>query len=707
MLAVRADELDVRWPIFGDEELRCCSRRARARHLGPRGAGGYVGRYEAEFERALRGLSHDARHGLCVANGTVALQLALEALDIGVGDEVIVPGLTWQATAAAVLDVNAVPILVDVEPDTYCIDPAAVEARSRRARGPSSPSTSTTALADLDRLADLCTRYDLQLIEDCAHSHGSAWNGRGVGSVGAIGCFSFQSDEEPHVRRGRLLHDERRPAPRSARRAAQLRPHAGRQSATTGRRSRAATTGCRSGRRRSSTTQFDAVPSAARSARAENARRLDEAFSQVTGITPMRRRRGGDPAGALRATSFGTTQTHSTGYRRARSGDGCAAATGDRRRGRRTSRSTHSPLYQPRTKRRYRIDGQWDAGSTRPASSCRWRRARTRTSRSSSRTRCSLHDWRAPVADRRRRRADPRRRVRRGREAAREGRALHRTDTQPPARVAPARSCRPSGSRPSSSGPATTRATTTASLDELLGNRRRSARCSTSSTARHDHQRAQPAGQSAASPTRTIAQARTTRGAKTVRARRAARRAESSTRSPDAPATVRAAAHPNWVTCAWPAGVHRAARLAVERDRRPLLDATRRTSPPSTGCKVAIEMHPGFVVYNPTTLLELRHRVGEAIGANFDPSHLFWQGIDPVEAIRVLADEGRDLPRSREGHGARTTRSFVSKGSLTPSHLNSVDRRSWSFRTLGLGHDEQDLAGHRHRSRGRGIRLRA
>jgi L-glutamine:2-deoxy-scyllo-inosose/3-amino-2,3-dideoxy-scyllo-inosose aminotransferase len=130
-----------------------------------------------------------------VANGTVALQLALEALGIGVGDEVIVPGLTWQATAAAVLDVNAEPILVDVEPDTYCIDPEAVAAAV-------TPRTKAIiavhlygCVADLDRLRAIAETHQIDLIEDCAHSHGSMWRDRGVGSIGSIGCFSFQSSK--------------------------------------------------------------------------------------------------------------------------------------------------------------------------------------------------------------------------------------------------------------------------------------------------------------------------------------------------------------------------------------------------------------------------------------------------------------------------------------------------------------------------------
>src|SRR5262249_43640657 len=151
--------------------------------------GAFVGEQQPAFERAFAEL-HGARHGLCVANGTVALQLAFEALDLGPGDEVIVPGLTWQATAAAALDVNAVPVLVDVEPDTWCLAPAAVEAAiTPRTRAVVAVHL-YNSLADLDALTALCREHDLFLVEDCAHSHGSAWNGRGVGTVGHVGCFS-------------------------------------------------------------------------------------------------------------------------------------------------------------------------------------------------------------------------------------------------------------------------------------------------------------------------------------------------------------------------------------------------------------------------------------------------------------------------------------------------------------------------------------
>jgi L-glutamine:2-deoxy-scyllo-inosose/3-amino-2,3-dideoxy-scyllo-inosose aminotransferase len=130
-----------------------------------------------------------------LTNGTHTLQVALETLDIGFGDEVIVPGLTWQATASAVCDVNAVPILVDVEPDTMCIDPAAVERAVTARTRAIVPVHLYGRMADLDRIMRVARRHRLAVIEDGAHAHGAQWNGRGAGSFGDFGSFSFQSSK--------------------------------------------------------------------------------------------------------------------------------------------------------------------------------------------------------------------------------------------------------------------------------------------------------------------------------------------------------------------------------------------------------------------------------------------------------------------------------------------------------------------------------
>lgn len=183
----RLGQLPTRpWPMPTGSELQ------RLKDVLESGIWGFDGPFEREFEERFAALQ-TAQFGLCVANGTVAVQLALEALDIGVGDEVIVPGMTWQATAAAVLDVNAMPVLVDVEPETYCIDPQAVEAAITERTRAVIVVHLFDGIVDMDGIMAIAARHGIAVIEDCAHSHGSRWNGRGVGSLGDLGTFSFQS----------------------------------------------------------------------------------------------------------------------------------------------------------------------------------------------------------------------------------------------------------------------------------------------------------------------------------------------------------------------------------------------------------------------------------------------------------------------------------------------------------------------------------
>ncbi|WP_455382832.1 DegT/DnrJ/EryC1/StrS family aminotransferase [Salinispira pacifica] len=173
------------WPVSGEEERRLLLQVLESgvwSYNGPRETA-----FNTEFARFI-----GTKHSLLVANGTVSLQLALEALDIGVGDEVIVPGITWQATAAAVLDINAVPILVDVDPQTWCVSPRAIEeAITDRTRAimPVHLYGSTT---DMDAVMEIADRHNLYVIEDAAHKHGASWRGRRLGSIGHIGSFSMQ-----------------------------------------------------------------------------------------------------------------------------------------------------------------------------------------------------------------------------------------------------------------------------------------------------------------------------------------------------------------------------------------------------------------------------------------------------------------------------------------------------------------------------------
>ena len=119
----------------------------------------------------------------------------LLALGIGPGDEVIVPDYTFVATASSVLITGAVPVLVDVTADTYCLDCDAAEA----AIGPRTKAIIAVHMgghpSDLDRLKQDAAMRGLALVEDCAHAHGSQWRGRPVGTFGRAGTFSFQQSK--------------------------------------------------------------------------------------------------------------------------------------------------------------------------------------------------------------------------------------------------------------------------------------------------------------------------------------------------------------------------------------------------------------------------------------------------------------------------------------------------------------------------------
>jgi L-glutamine:2-deoxy-scyllo-inosose/3-amino-2,3-dideoxy-scyllo-inosose aminotransferase len=138
---------------------------------------------------------HGAKHGIFMVNGTVTLQAALIALGVGAGDEVIVPGLTWLATAMAVYYVGATPVFVDIEPTTLCIDPAKFEAAITPKTKAVIPVHLYGGLADLDAILAIARRRGLKVIEDCAHMQGGKWAGRGVGSWGDVGSFSFQQSK--------------------------------------------------------------------------------------------------------------------------------------------------------------------------------------------------------------------------------------------------------------------------------------------------------------------------------------------------------------------------------------------------------------------------------------------------------------------------------------------------------------------------------
>ncbi len=174
-----------KWPVWGKEEEVALVEVLNS------GVWSYNGPKEMEFNRLFAAYT-GVKHAICAVNGTITLQIALEALGIGVGDEVIVPGLTWQATAATVIDVNATPILVDICEDTWCIDPKEIEKAITPRTKAIVPVHLYGAFADMDAIMAIAKKHNLYVIEDCAHKHGGEWKGKKAGSIGNVGSFSFQ-----------------------------------------------------------------------------------------------------------------------------------------------------------------------------------------------------------------------------------------------------------------------------------------------------------------------------------------------------------------------------------------------------------------------------------------------------------------------------------------------------------------------------------
>ncbi|MCP2261254.1 L-glutamine:scyllo-inosose aminotransferase [Streptoalloteichus tenebrarius] len=182
------------WPVWPQpargalDALERVLRSGRWAISGPyRGIESAERRFARDFA-AYNGVAH------CVpaASGTASLMLALESCGVGVGDEVIAPGLSWVASASTIVGVNAVPVLVDIDPRTLCLDPAAVEAAITPATKAVVVVHLYSAVADLDALRAVADRHGLPLIEDCAQAHGAEHRGRKVGSVGDVGTFSMQ-----------------------------------------------------------------------------------------------------------------------------------------------------------------------------------------------------------------------------------------------------------------------------------------------------------------------------------------------------------------------------------------------------------------------------------------------------------------------------------------------------------------------------------
>lgn len=170
-------------PVVGDEERAEVDRVLRS---GMIAQGPEVAAFEAEFSEFVAG-----RECVAVNSGTSALHLTLLALGVGPGDEVIVPSFTFAATGNSVALTGATPVFVDIEPDYFCVDPAAVEAAITPRTVAIMPVHLYGHPADMDKISVIAAKHKLAVVEDAAQAHAAELNGQPVGALGTTGAFSF------------------------------------------------------------------------------------------------------------------------------------------------------------------------------------------------------------------------------------------------------------------------------------------------------------------------------------------------------------------------------------------------------------------------------------------------------------------------------------------------------------------------------------
>ena len=197
-MIVAPERIPVAAPSITEREVELAAEAARTAWRQNHYA------YNARFERMLAGYVGVA-HAVSVPHATAALHLALAALGVGPGDEVIAPDATWIASVAPIVYVGAEPVLVDILPDTWCIDPRAVEA----AIGPRTKAIVGVDLygstCDWDRLQAIADRHGLALIEDAAEALGSVHHGRRAGALGRVSAFSFHGSKTVVTGEGGML----------------------------------------------------------------------------------------------------------------------------------------------------------------------------------------------------------------------------------------------------------------------------------------------------------------------------------------------------------------------------------------------------------------------------------------------------------------------------------------------------------------------
>lgn len=177
------------WPVFDERDIEAVTKTIKS---GRWGGFPYPGPNTAEFAVRFAKMMGGG-YAVPMTNGTITMEVALRAAGIGWGDEVIVPAYTFQATAYAPMVSGAIPVIVDIDPETYCIDPKRViEAITEKTKAIIVVHIASQ-MADMDAIMEIAKNNNLVVVEDSAHAHGAQWRGLGAGTIGDFGSFSLQS----------------------------------------------------------------------------------------------------------------------------------------------------------------------------------------------------------------------------------------------------------------------------------------------------------------------------------------------------------------------------------------------------------------------------------------------------------------------------------------------------------------------------------
>jgi len=201
------------WPVFDEAEEKAVLEVVRSGEwwrysMGeaidaactPGGVRSKVGEFQDLFAKA-----QGARYGIACASGTAAIEVVLKAMGIGRGDEVVVPPYTFIATATAPMLIGARPVFCDIDPATLNLDPTRLEEAITPRTKAVMPVHFAGLAADMERILGICKRRGIPVVEDACHGHGGAWNGRGLGTIGLAGAFSFQASKNMTAGEGGLI----------------------------------------------------------------------------------------------------------------------------------------------------------------------------------------------------------------------------------------------------------------------------------------------------------------------------------------------------------------------------------------------------------------------------------------------------------------------------------------------------------------------